>query len=48
MSFEPMYDGALSLAQTLFGSLVNHNRDFFWIFQHRKMAGRGLVGVIDL
>jgi hypothetical protein len=30
----------LSLAQNLFGSLVDRSRDFFWIFQHREMAGR--------
>jgi hypothetical protein len=30
----------LSLAQNLFGSLVDRSRDFFWSFQRRKMAGR--------
>jgi hypothetical protein len=30
----------LPLAQNLFGSVVNYSPDFFWIFQHRKMAGR--------
>jgi hypothetical protein len=30
----------LSLAQNLFGGLVDRSRDFFRIFRHRKMAGR--------
>ena len=41
MNFELMYDGAAcSLARNSFGSLVDYRRDFFWIFRHRKIAGR--------
>jgi hypothetical protein len=44
MNFEPMYDGAAcSLARNSSGSLVDHSRDFFWIFQHRKIACRELL-----
>jgi hypothetical protein len=40
MNFELMYDGAAcSLARSSFGSVVDHSRDFFGIFQHRKITG---------